>query len=138
MLRRIAKLFQPRSLASLYAEDLEAARRSLREATLCSEAWEAACVLARSRIERLEAELQCASTSNSKAASLDDGPQGEWESHFAALAAGSNGLGYGDLSRTFGSKATRAETAGQGYAPSLPAASSQRPTFLRNLNGKKL
>lgn len=138
MLRRILASFRTPSLEDLHAQDLEEARRNLREAILAGEAWESREVLYRSRIERLLKDPLCATTSKSKDASSEDGQLVGWESHFAALTAGSNGLGYGDLSKDSGYERTRAEAAARkGTVSELPAASSPvRASFLRGL-GKK-
>ena len=138
MLRRIFAALRTPSLEDLHARDLEEARRNLREAILAGEAWESREVLYRSRIERLLKEPLCATTSKSKDASSDAGPLVGWESHFAALTAGSNGLGYGDLSRDSGYERTRAEAAApRGTVSELQAVSSPvRASFLKGL-GKK-
>lgn len=138
MLRRIAQIFQPRSLLSLHAGDLEDARHGLREAILCSEAWEAQEVLYRSRIERLERELKCPATLKSKAPLSEDGPSGEWESHFAALSVGVNGLSYGDLSRASTFDHSHAAGAGSalGASESQAASSPPRASFLSRVGQK--
>lgn len=137
MLRRISQLFSAPTLAQLLHRDLDEARRHLREATLNVEAWESREVLYRSRIERLERELKCATPSKSKVASLASGAREDSESRYAALFAGTNGLSYEDLNRAIGSSGCHVEAADLEKKPSSPEASSPpRASFLKSI-GKK-
>ena len=138
MLRRILAALRTPTLSDLLAQDLEEARRGLREATLAGEAWESREVLYRGRIARLEGELQCSQKSKSKAASSEDGPSGEWDAAYAVLGAGANGLSSGDLSRGFTYERSHAGRAANapGASESQAASSPPRASFLKGL-GKR-